>query len=77
MSFQWGKSAPFSSHPEIKAIVAVGHNGDVYKLLIGNGKRIDIGIHSEYNSVMKNCGFDAHKTMLILSEKYGWRYKKV
>ena len=64
-------------NPEIKTIVAAGHDGSVYVLSIGDGKRVDINFQEKYNNAMRDNNKDTHVVMLILSEEYGWRYKKV
>ncbi len=64
------------TNPQIKTIVAVGHDGSVYSLSVGGGKRVDISVVEEYNSCMMDNNQDAHVTMLKLAHDYGWRYKK-
>ena len=75
-SFSADDILTISDNPQINTIVAAGHNGVVYQLSIGDGKRVDRDIYSEYNIVM-NEKKDSHATMVYLSEKYGWRYKKL
>ena len=75
-SFSADDILTISDNPEIKTIVVAGHNGVVYQLSIGDGKRVDKKIYSEYNIVMKEKK-NSHDTMVHLSEKYGWRYKKL
>ena len=55
----------------------MGHNGNVYQLSIGNGKRLDKDDRIEYNDNMRDSNYDVHTTMLILSKKHGWGYKKI
>ena len=66
-----------SDNPQIKTIVAVGHDGTVYQLSIGDGKRVDKNIYSEYNKLMRDHNKNTHIVMLILTEEYGWSYKKL
>lgn len=61
---------------QIKTIVATGHDGSVYSLSIGNGKRVDRRISMDYNYYMTKTGNDTDLVMKALSEKYGWRYLK-
>ena len=75
-SFSADDILTISDNPQINTIVAAGHNGVVYQLSIGDGKRVDRDIYSEYNIVM-NEKKDSHATMEYLSQKYGWRYKKL
>lgn len=50
-------NAPFSfddfvsanNNPEIKTIIAAGHDGTVYKLSCGNGRRLDLSDKNVYN----------------------------
>lgn len=65
-----------SQYPQIKTIVATGHDGTVYSLSIENGKRVDRSVEREYNIYMKESNCDSHLTMEFLSKKYGWRYTK-
>ena len=65
-----------TQYPAIKTIVATGHDGTVYSLSIGNGKRVDRSIEREYNTYMRMLNYDSHKTMTALSIEYGWRYSK-
>lgn len=40
-----------SQYPQIKTIVATGHDGTVYSLSIEKGKRVDRSIEREYNTI--------------------------
>ena len=54
-----GNSSPFSFDdfyllnecPEIKTIIAAGHNGTVFKMSVGSGKRLDMSTESRYNEI--------------------------
>lgn len=76
-SFSADDILTISDNQQIKTIVAAGHNGTVYQLSIGDGKRVDKEIYSEYNKTMEKFSYDSHKTLEWLSKKYGWRYKKL
>ena len=84
-----GNSSPFSfddfyllnKFPEVKAILAVGHNGTVYKMSVGKGKRLDLSDKMRYNDFER----EFHRTYsqktgdLIALERYcaelGWRFE--
>jgi hypothetical protein len=76
-SFSADDILTISDNPEIKIIVAAGHNGVVYQLSIADGKRVDKDIYVEYNRTMEKFGYNSHQAMEYLSQKYGWRYKKL
>lgn len=64
-----GQAQAYKDNPQIGTIIAVGHNGAVYKLSIGRGERVDRSIVSEYNMLMEDTGKDTHKVMQILAKK--------
>lgn len=54
-----GNSSPFSFNdfyllnecPQIKTMIAAGHNGIVYKMSVGSGKRLDMSSGNKYNDI--------------------------
>ena len=75
-SFSVDDILTLSQHRQIKTIVATGHDGSVYSLSIGDGKRVDRRVEREYNTYMAELGNDTDLVLRALSEKYGWRYSK-
>lgn len=63
--------------PQIKSIVAGGHNGNVYILSLGNnGKRLDKSVAMEYNKLYKEYyDKDTIKVMKHLAAKYNWIFE--
>ena len=59
---------------EVKAIVAAGHNGDIYTLSTENTKMIDDDIFLEYNKLKEVYSGDLHKVVSELAKRYEWRY---
>ena len=64
--------------PEIGMLIAGGHDGTVYKLSIGKGKRsVDGNIASEYNILTDKFGGDLDKVVAAFAKLYGWRYERI
>lgn len=68
--------------PEIRTILAVAHNGTVFSLSIGNGKRVASSQNGRYNDIkfewqrtFRENNQDIHKTNQAISKKYGWDYE--
>lgn len=84
-----GNSSPFSFDdfylmnecPQIKTMIAAGHNGIVYRLSVGSGKRLDMSRKSVYNETERDFRFYYDKITgdLKALEKYcsdlGWRFE--
>lgn len=63
--------------PQINFIIAGGHDGTVYKLSIGTGRRtVDNNLYAEYN-IIKDSGASPHEIVEKMARKYGWRYERV
>ena len=63
--------------PQINFIIAGGHDGTVYKLSIGTGRRtVDNNLYAEYN-IIKDSGASPHEIVEKMAQKYGWRYERV
>lgn len=62
--------------PQIKMIVAAGHDGTVYKLSAKTSSRnIADNINIEYNILKRDLG-DENEVMIALANRYGWKYEK-
>lgn len=61
--------------PQISTIVAGGHNGKVYSLSIGKGKRLDGSISKEYNRLRRIFEDDLQKVVSELSKANKWEYE--
>ena len=74
-SFSQGDISVLLTNPEIEEMVAVGHNGRVYSLKIGKGKRP--GLKDFYYTAddlyykYKNQG---DKAVKLIAKKHGWTY---
>lgn len=81
-------SSPFSytdfvlanNNPEIKVLLAVGHNGTVYKLSVKNGKRLDISEKKSYDHYRMdfqrryNIETGDHEALVYYATSLGWEY---
>ncbi len=65
-----------SQYPQIKTIVATGHDGTVYSLSIENGKRVDRSVEIEHNAYMLEFNHNTHLVVDKLAEKYNWMYSR-
>lgn len=74
-SFSYDDIDTLVSATNIKTIVAGGHNGTVYRLSVGKGKRLDNSIITEYNVLMEALDKDTDKVVQALSQKYNWKYE--
>ncbi len=64
--------------PQISTIIAAGHDGTVYKLSVGKGKRqVDRNLVSEYNILKEYYENDIHSVVSNFAKKYGWRYERI
>lgn len=54
----------------IKTIVVGGHDGTVYRLSVGKGKRLDNSIITEYNVLMETFDKNTNTVAQALSQKY-------
>lgn len=64
--------------PQIKTMIAGGHNGVVYKLSIGSGApSIDGNLASIYNILRGQFDDDLDRVVSELAKKYKWRYERV
>lgn len=82
-SFSGDDLALIIDNPQIKTIIAGGHDGTVYKLSIGKGVRTEINnltgrnsIIQEYQEMLRN-GLVPNEIVQILSDKYKWKYEVI
>lgn len=82
-SFSNDDIALLLDNPQIKTIIAGGHNGTVYKLSVGKGTRTGISdltgrnsIIQEYNNLLRN-NLKPNEIVNILSKKYNWKYEVI
>lgn len=84
-----GNNAAFSykdfvlvnNNPEIKTLIAAAHNGTVFKLSVGSGKRLDLSDEREYNyhKLVFQRGYDSKTGDFEMIKKYcndyGWSFE--
>lgn len=84
-----GNSSPFSFDDfyllnechEIKTIIAAGHNGTVFKMSVGKGKRLDLFDKNEYNNLDRYFALKYDKStgdleaIESLCSSLGWRFE--
>ena len=84
-----GNSSPFSFNdfyllnecPQVKTIIAAGHNGIVYKMSVGSGKRLDMNNINVYNETKRkfSLAYNLETGDLKALEQYcgklGWRFE--
>lgn len=82
-SFSDDDLALLMNNPQIKTIIAAGHDGTVYKLSIGKGIRTEMSkttgrnsIMQEYKELMMNK-ISPNEIVEILSYKYNWKYEVI
>ncbi len=70
-------------NPQIKTIIAGGHNGTVYKLSVGKGIRTEINNLTGRNSIVQEYKellrkeFSPNDIVEMLSNKYNWKYEVI
>lgn len=81
-SFSDDDIASLLDYPQIQSMIAAGHDGTVYTLSIGDGKRLGADentgenvIVQEFRELYSRLG-DSDTVVKSLSHKYGWRYEK-
>ena len=79
-TFSFDDFALLNSYPQVKTIVAVGHNGIVHRMSVNGGKRLDFSNEKEYNFYEKafNQRYSFEKGNIegirYSCELLGWRY---
>lgn len=82
-SFSDDDLALLMDNPQIKTIIAGGHNGIVYKLSVGKGIRTEISKVTGRNSIMQeyselsSVGKTPNEIVEMLSKIYGWKYEVI
>lgn len=77
-AFSFEDFVTINNHPEIKTIIAAGHDGTVYKLSCNNGKRLDLRDENDYNYYQRRWSqfFGSSGSALGAVEKFadalGW-----
>ena len=81
-AFSFDDFATLNNNPEIRTIIAAGHDGTVYKLSVGNGKRLDLRSNMDYNfyynrwkSIYRNGNGDI-SSVIEFSKALGWDFGK-
>jgi SPP1 gp7 family putative phage head morphogenesis protein len=82
-SFSDSDLALLMDNPQVKTIIAGGHDGTVYKLSISKGARTEISnltgrnsIMQEYNMLLNELG-SPNSVVTALTSKYGWKYEVI
>ncbi len=75
-SFSFDDILTVSQYPQIKTIIAVGHDGTVYSLSIGDGKRVDRSNYMDYNKYVNLNNGNIDDALKYLSKEFKWRYEK-
>lgn len=81
-AFSFDDFTTLNNNPEIRTIIAAGHDGTVYKLSVGNGKRLDLRNNMDYNfyynrwkSIYRNGNGDI-SSVIEFSKALGWDFEK-
>ncbi len=82
-SFSGDDIALLMDNPQIKTIIAAGHDGTVYKLSIGKGTRIEYDevirrnkVEQEYRHLAR-IGKEINEIVERLGENYNWIYEVI
>lgn len=86
-AFSFSDFVTLNNCPEIKTMIAAGHNGTVYKLSVGKGIRLDLSDEIEYNhynmlwSRLFNNAHDINTgdavAVQAFSEELGWSFERL
>ncbi len=80
VAFSFDDFVTLNDFPEIKTMVAVGHNGTVYMMSVGKGKRLDLTNKLEYELLRNEwnrCYRDLNGDIGVVTdfcERYGWTF---
>lgn len=81
-AFSFDDFTTLNNNPEIRTIIAAGHDGTVYRLSVGNGKRLDLRSNLDYNyyynrwkSIYRNGNGDI-SSVIEFSKALGWDFEK-
>lgn len=79
-AFSFDDFVTLNDFPEIKTMIAVGHNGTVYVMSVGKGKRLDLTNKLEYEltrNEWNRCYRDLNGDIGAVTdfcERYGWTF---
>lgn len=82
VAFSFADFVTLNDTPEIKTMIAVGHNGTVYKMSVGKGKRLDFTTNKEYNYYRNlwNRAYSHNRqdldAVLLFTRELGWSFEK-
>jgi len=82
-SFSDSDLALLMDNPQVKTIVAGGHDGTVYRLSVGKGTRTEINNLTGKNSIIQeyrrllDIVEKPNKVMESLAKKYNWKYEVI
>ncbi|MBQ4486944.1 MAG: hypothetical protein II936_08050 [Oscillospiraceae bacterium] len=80
-TFSFEDFALLNNCPQVKSIIAAGHNGIIYKMSVEKGKRLDLSNQNAYNDyyrdfnrryTMENGNFDS---IQYYCNALGWRFE--
>lgn len=81
-AFSFDDFTTLNNNPEIRTIIAAGHDGTVYRLSVGNGKRLDMSNKLDYNyyynrwkSIFSEGNGDI-SSVIAFSKALGWDFEK-
>lgn len=81
-AFSFEDFVTLNDNPEIRTIIAAGHDGTVYRLSVGNGKRLDIRNNLDYNfyynrwKSIYSTGNGDISSVIAFSKELGWDFEK-
>lgn len=80
-AFSFEDFVTLNNNPEIKTMIAAGHNGKVYKMSVGNGKRLDLSdekmytiLENEWQRVFRKTN-GALGAILKFTKELGWEFE--
>lgn len=74
-SFSFEDIITLSANPQIRTMIVAAHDGTVYTLSIGEGKRLDRRDSMIYNDYEKEFNGNLNLVVKKLAEIYNWRYR--
>lgn len=80
-AFSFADFLTLNDCPEIQTMIAVGHNGTVYRLSVGKGRRLDIKTKEDYNYYEKewqraySLGEGDISAVIQFAKTWGWNFE--
>lgn len=78
-AFSFSDFVTMNDFPQIKTMIAAGHDGTVYKMSVGNGKRLDLSDEREYTVVENQwnrlCKTGLTNAIKEFTQMLGWDFK--